>query len=86
MRLVGLLLLILVGLLWLASEAPLAAPQPSAETPTGWRRTAEGWELASLWPLHRAPREPALHPAVVGLLQLLLAATALVAFSGDRPQ
>jgi hypothetical protein len=54
--------------------------QPRSDE-TVWRRTRDGWEPAGwLTPPVRA-HKPALHPVVVGLLELLLAVTALVAGS-----
>lgn len=81
MRLIGWLLLILLGLGWLASEVPLAGPQPDGRPESVWRRTRDGWEKISWWtPRTRTPRT-VLHPMVVGLLEMFLALAALIAFS-----
>ena len=81
MRLIGWLLLALVGFAWVASEVPLSGDSPRAGPEMVWRRTVEGWEKATLWNDESAPRRPALHPMVVALLQVLLALVALIAFS-----
>ena len=83
MRLIGWLLLILVGLGWLASEVPLAETRPERPLKADWRRTAQGWERPSTWPAQTKIRRPAVHPVVVGLLQLFLALAVLIAFSKD---
>lgn len=94
MRLIGGLLLMLLGLGWLASEVPLAKSHPAREPEADWRRTADGWEHASQWAPRPKIRPPAVHPLVIGLLQILLTSAAFVAFSqpqldgwpsGDRP-
>jgi hypothetical protein len=47
-----------------------------------WRRTRDGWERPSRWALPRKSPAPAVHPIVVGLLEMFLALAALLAFSG----
>jgi hypothetical protein len=49
---------------------------------TVWRRTRDGWERPSRWALPRKSSAPAVHPIVVGLLEMFLALAALLAFSG----
>jgi len=44
-----------------------------------WRRTRSGWERPRWFIAQRSFRQPSLHPAVVGLLQLFVSLTALVA-------
>ncbi|HYW80241.1 MAG TPA: hypothetical protein VE890_11720 [Thermoguttaceae bacterium] len=81
MRLIGWLLLILMGSCWLASEVSLKATE---ELPMQWRRTVDGWELKSSWTRHPAESgSTTIHPAVVGVLQIFLAVTALIAFSRE---
>jgi hypothetical protein len=74
------MLLILVGLGWLASEIPAT---PNAEQPrtTSWRRTNDGWERAAWLYGEVSRRPPDLHPLVVGAAQLLFALAALVGLS-----
>ena len=81
MRSIGWLVVLLLAAGWLASEIPLTdAPAVSQDGPDGWRRTRFGWQQRT-WSTPEAPvRRPALHPAVVGLLELLLSVLALVAF------
>lgn len=74
-------LLLLAAIGWLACEIRLPAPT----TATGasldsWRLTRDGWEQASWLTPPTSRPAPSLHPAVVGLLELLLSLTALVAF------
>lgn len=85
MRRIGWLVLLLAAFGWLAAESPPPADQrPPADL--SWRRTRDGWQratwLADPIPVHR----PALHPAVVGTLELLLSMTALVAFAEAPPR
>jgi len=75
------LLLVAVG--WLACEIRL--PETTAATGASldsWRRTRDGWEHASWLTAQTRSPAPALHPAVVGLLELFLSLAALVAFPG----
>ena len=62
------------------------AEASAVRSETAWRRTRDGWERPSRWTFHRKSRPPALHPIVVGLLEMFLASTALIAFSeaGNR--
>ena len=80
MRLIGWFLLLLVTLGWLSSEIRLAEPQSPDHTQSDWRYTVDGWEHRSLWTNKPTAQPPALHPAVVGALQLLLSTLALFAF------
>jgi hypothetical protein len=73
----------------------LADPQPSANATSSvlaqdlpiqehWRRTTRGWEDSRTWVLASPPALPratAIHPSVVGSLQLLISLAALVGFS-----
>ena len=81
MRLIGWLLVILMGLGWLASEVPLPGSRPDGQPQTGWRRTCDGWERITWWTAQPETRRPVLHPTVVALLEMFLALAALVAFS-----
>jgi len=82
-RLIGYLLLVLLGIGWLAGEVELAAAAPSAgRVDTDWRRTRNGWERQSSWIEDTPPRRPALHPAMVGTFQLLASVAALIALPG----
>jgi hypothetical protein len=83
MRWIGWVLLAIVLAGYLAAEMPPpATPQP-APADTLWRRTRDGWQHATwLLPAESIPsRRPALHPVVVGMLEILLSAAALIAFS-----
>ncbi|MEA1952169.1 MAG: hypothetical protein U9N87_12355 [Planctomycetota bacterium] len=56
--------------------------QPANESfKSGWRYTKNGWQNLSDWKKPAAVNKPALHPAVVGSLQLLVCMAVLVAFS-----
>lgn len=81
MRLIGWILLVLMGLCWAASEISLEGSEP---LPPQWRRTVDGWQLKSSWALDPPDARPTtVHPAVIGTLQVLLAVGALIAFSGE---
>ena len=84
MRLVAGLLLILLGLCWLAAAVPVAeseADRSGQPKDDGWRRTTDGWEHRSSWTSHHRADPPGLHPTVVGLLELQLSLAALIGFS-----
>lgn len=83
MRWVGWVLLTIAIAGYLAAEMPSAAPPEPSPPGSLWRRTRDGWQHARwLAPDEAIPfRRPALHPAVIGMLQILLSAAALVAFS-----
>jgi hypothetical protein len=76
------ILLLLVGLGWVAAEIPLHDSDPSAALPT-WRRTVDGWERPH-WLSHESPCVRPMHPAAVGTTELMLALGALIAFSSGR--
>ena len=83
-RLIAWLLLILLGLCWLAAAVPVAETgqnPPDRPKDDGWRRTIDGWEHRSSWVQHHRSDSAGLHPAVVGLLQLQLSLAALIGFS-----
>ena len=77
--------LVVVG--WIACTFPGSfdrTTEPTDETLV-WRRTVNGWEAVQSWrtELHREPPVP--HPAVVGILQVLIAATITVASLPNPP-
>ena len=85
-RRIGWMLLLLGAVGWMAAECPVRRTPPSAGGQTEWRRTLDGWERAS-WlraevPVHR----PALHPSVVGLLELFLSVGALAVFRQEAAE
>jgi hypothetical protein len=82
MRWLGWLLVLLILIGWAASELPPPGETRQPERPIDcWRRTRDGWERASwLLPPVTAHR-PSLHPAVVGLFEMLLSIAALLALS-----
>ncbi len=53
---------------------------------TGWRYTKNGWQNRREWHHPLPVRTPALHPAVVGSLQLLISLAALIGFSTGKKQ
>ena len=65
---------------WLANATP--APAVATEDVSGgWRRTREGWQRVELVCPAIQYSRPALHPGVVGLLEVLLTMTAMLALS-----
>ncbi|MEX0714378.1 MAG: hypothetical protein WD278_18725 [Pirellulales bacterium] len=64
---------------WLACEVPIAS-QAGQQFENPWRRTPHGWQKVSYWQ-PPPPYRPALHPAVVATLEILLSLIALVAFA-----
>jgi hypothetical protein len=80
LRWIGWLSLLLFALGWLAAELPLEKARPG-ETLSAWRRTVDGWERPRWLVPPEAADRPTLHPVIVGLLQVLLASAALIAFS-----
>lgn len=70
---------ILLAVGFLASEIRLPQADQATTIETPWRRTEKGWMRATwLAPAARV-EQPTLHPCVVGSLELLLSALALVA-------
>jgi hypothetical protein len=65
---------------WLACEVPIAS-QAGQQFENPWRRTPHGWQKVSYWQPAPPPYRPALHPAVVATLEILLSLIALVAFA-----
>jgi hypothetical protein len=77
---------LLFGLGWLGTQIRVAAPQPQAppSADATWRHTRHGWQQMTCWtPPPRVP-PPALHPAVLGLLELLLGSALLVGLGPCR--
>ena len=81
MRLIGWFLLLLVALIWLASELPADKPSSGGELAANWRRTTQGWEQLAVLATNSPAVVPTLHPATVGSLEILLVLVAMVAFS-----
>jgi hypothetical protein len=81
MRLMGWLLLALVTCAWLASELPVERAAMTDDS-LAWRRTAQGWERLQVRPSEPTSDRPTLHPAIVGLLEILVPLGAMLAFSG----
>ena len=86
MRLIGWFLLLLVGLIWLASELPADKPSSGGELAANWRRTTQGWEQLALPATDSPAAVPTLHPAAVEALEILLVLGAMVAFSAAPPR
>ena len=86
MRMILGLLLIILGLGWLASETPIGNDSLQLNCGTHWRRTVDGWERANWIVGDEVIRRPALHPTVIALLQMLLAIAALILFAGKSKQ
>lgn len=82
-RIVG-VVLILVGLGWLASEMPTAPAKQSPPEPIAWRRTCEGWQRADWLRTDLSREPPVLHPAVLGLTLLSFALAALMGLSPEE--
>lgn len=74
--------LTIVAVGWLAVEIPLADSPLQTPCGTDWRRTRDGWQRRSEWVQANPPASHRLlHPVLIGLAQLLIATTSLVAFS-----
>jgi hypothetical protein len=75
-----------IGLFVLAIIPAATCPATAADgRPDTWRQTSQGWQHGEefLGPPLEYPR-PALHPAVVGSLEVLLTMSAMLALSNDR--
>jgi hypothetical protein len=75
-----------IGLFVLTVIIAAASPTPAADgAPDTWRQTSQGWQHSEdfLSPSVEY-RRPALHPAIVGSLEILLTMSALLALSNDR--
>jgi hypothetical protein len=80
MRGAGWLVAALLAVGWIASQWPEPQPSQQPANLSTWRLTRDGWEQAN-WLADEIPvQRPPLHPGVVGLLQLLLTITGLMAF------
>ena len=81
MRWLAGLLLVSLAVGWLACE--VRVPETAAargEDLDPWRRTPDGWELASWLAPPLGPRPtPSLHPGLLGFFELLVALLALTA-------
>ncbi|MEN6496007.1 MAG: hypothetical protein ABFD16_17125 [Thermoguttaceae bacterium] len=84
MRWIGWMVALLLTLGWIAVEVDVAEPARPRLAASDWRRTRVGWEQPTWLDAHIPARAPALHPAVVGLLELFLSLFGLVAFAARR--
>lgn len=82
MRWIVVLVLLLTGIGWLMAEVRIGEPSLTQLTSSDWRKTRDGWERPT-WLAPPIEGKPAIHPAVVGIIQLLVSMLALVAFSGE---
>ncbi len=81
MRRIGFLILLLLALGWVVAELPAAPAQIPQTQTSDWRRTRDGWERMSWWRAEATRHRPAIHPLVIGSLQVLVSAMGLIAFS-----
>jgi hypothetical protein len=81
MRLIGWLLLLLIGLNWLASQLPSSTQTSSSGLAANWRRTVNGWERLPLPATEGPTAAPAIHPALLGMLEILATLAAMKVFS-----
>jgi len=84
MRWIGWMVAVLLTVGWIAVEVHVAEPARSGLAARDWRRTRTGWEQPTWSDAHLPVRAPALHPAVVGLLQLFVSLFGLVACSARQ--
>ena len=63
------------------AQAAKELPSASESFEAGWRYTKNGWQNRLEWEDPAPVRKPALHPAVVVSLQLLISLAALIWFS-----
>jgi hypothetical protein len=75
---IGWIVAIMCGLSWWAVEMPLPgdALSPPEKTENLWRRTVNGWEKTNQWILPPDRPPPVFHPEFLGLLMILIPATA----------
>lgn len=86
MRWIGWIVALLMTVGWVATELPVAEPLQAGLANTDWRRTRDGWQQPTWLGASIPAREPALHPGVVGMFQMLVSLMALVGFSKGRIQ
>jgi hypothetical protein len=84
-QIIGVVLLLL-GLGWLASQMPAAPAQPTSPHDTTWRRTCDGWERADWLRGDLSREQPALHPAILGLALMFFTLAALIGLSAEAEQ
>jgi len=81
LRLPAIALLLLLGFSSAASDVSIAT-ENRADI---WRQTSQGWlRYGDVLEPPLEYRRPALHPAVVGALEILLTLSAMLAFSGPN--
>ena len=86
MRTILVLMLLLISLGAVACNLPASAPaddsshEATLSHDDTWRRTRVGWERQTDWRRPLVTPDPAIGPLVVGLLQVFISVTALVAF------
>jgi len=84
MRRVAVLLLLLAGITWAASELPSADAQRPVDPRTQWRRTRNGWEHPTwLTETETTTQFPNVHPGLFALIEFGLV-SALFLASGRR--
>lgn len=84
MRWIGWIVTLLMTVGWVATEMPVGEPLRVGLANTDWRRTRDGWQQPTWLGASIPAREPALHPGVVGVFQMLVSLMALVGFSKGR--
>lgn len=80
MRWIGWIMTLLMTVGWAAAEIPVAEPPRAGLAYNDWRHTRDGWQRPTWLDASIPARQPTLHPGVLGMLQLLVSLTALVAF------
>jgi hypothetical protein len=71
------LFIVLASMAWLARQWPSDPASQSGVAASPWRHTVGGWEKLDLEPAANS-HEPALHPALVGSMQVMLVMLALL--------
>ena len=86
MRKIFWLLLTLLLIPWPGRESAGLSDASANETPTAWRRTAQGWEQLNLYSPEIVYRRLELHPAIFGTLELALTMASLLLFRAPYRQ
>lgn len=77
------IMMALMAAAWWACEIDVEQSAPEAAfQKVDWRRTAGGWQKIEDWTPPQPAFRPALHPAIVGVAQIIFTLTLLVAFQG----